>query len=90
MNDNMNIVISELYAFINILGDEYKNKIPKDIYNFIEKISLKNNRIKFDTEIDIVSQFRGKGTLEMISYFNLMYWVSENEKKELLLNDDFT
>lgn len=75
---------SEVYNFINALGDEYKNKIPGKVYN-----AIRDNRDKEYNPIIEKDQTIKKGMLSyealcLISALNLQYWCEDNEEKILL------
>lgn len=77
-------IYSEVYAVLKVLGNEYINKIPIKIYQYI--ISQKDNdlQIYYDVNKPINEQEMSKETVMFIAYLNLQYWCSEEEKQELL------
>lgn len=92
MEENFNIMYNEVYDFLQILGDKYINKIPKNLYDFIEKQQVseyKSNIVKND---EIYKQL-SDNALTFIAYLNLKYWCSEETKNQLLLkykeNDNY-
>ena len=40
MENTVKDIYSEVYAILNMLGKEYINKLPKDIYNIIKEENL--------------------------------------------------
>ena len=46
MEDNFNIMYNEVYYFLQIIGDKYINKIPKDLYNFIKNQQVSEYKLK--------------------------------------------
>ena len=77
-------IYSEVYGILNVLGNEYINKIPTKIYQYI--VSQKDNslQIYYDVNKTIDEQKISEEALMFISYLNLQYWCSEDEKQELL------
>ena len=77
-------IYSEVYAVLNVLGNEYINKIPSTIYQYI--VDEKDNSVQmcYDVNKTIDEQKISEETLMFISYLNLQYWCSEDEKQELL------
>lgn len=75
---------SEVYSFINTLGNEYIEKIPNKIYYII-----RDNRDKEYNPIYKKEQTLKEGVLShealcLLSALNLQYWSNDNEEKNLL------
>lgn len=81
---NTSRAYSEVYEFINILGNEYKNKLPKKIYLTIQENRDKNYIPKYDVNQRIDSNTFSKEALALISALNLQYWREDVEEKERL------
>lgn len=92
MEDNFNIMYNEVYYFLQILGDKYINKIPKDLYNFIKNQQVSEYKFKVIKNDEIYKQL-SNNSLTFIAYLNINYWCSEETKNKLLLkykeNDDY-
>jgi len=73
-------VFSEVYAFLEIIGEEYIEKIPKKIINEIEKQKSDEYKPIYSSEIAIENQNLQKETLSIIAILDLNYWSSPNEK----------
>lgn len=72
---------SEVYAFINALGDEYKNQIPEKIFN-----NIKDNRDFDYNPIYHKDQALQTGditreALALIAALNLQYWCKDEDVK---------
>lgn len=82
----MNKVLSDSYTevsyILNILGDNYKNKIPKKILECI--YNNKNDNYKFNIDTNIQGTNISRNTLIIISIFNLKYWENDENEKEKL------
>ena len=81
-----NSILMDAYAevsyVLDILGNKYKDKIPKKILDCIYK--NKNNNYIFDENTDIQKIKFNRNTLIIISILNLKYWEKdENEIKRL-------
>ena len=75
---------SEVYSFINTLGNEYIEKIPNKIY-----YTIRDNRDKEYNQIYKKEQTLKEGVLShealcLLSALNLQYWCNDNEEKNLL------
>ena len=75
------IMYSEIYGFLNLIGNEYINKLPKKLLEFL-KISAKH-KIHFDLNKDINEQLSEKA-IAFIAYLNLQYWCNSEEKQRLI------
>ena len=77
-------VYSEVYSILNMLGEEYINKLPSKLLEFIkkEKVNLYNPVYSLDKSIE--EQGISEDALAMITFFNLKYWCAPEEKEELL------
>ena len=77
---------SEVYEIINFLGDEYKNKIPKKLYEFIETNRDKYYMPNFDKNnlTSLNEKSISRKAVAIIAFLNLHYWIEdENEKGKL-------
>ena len=77
---------SEVYAFMNTIGQEYINKVPKRIY---EKI--RNNRDKsynpiYNKNQTMTKDSISKEALSLIAGLNLQYWCEDEKEKQRLKN----
>ena len=82
----MNKILSNSYTevsyILNILGDEYKSKIPSQILKCI--YNNKNNNYKFNIDTNIEEANISRNALIIISIFNLKYWENDEVEKERL------
>ena len=77
------VLYKEAYTILETLGDNYINKLPKDLYEFIRNESEKYDRFILDKTKKISNQI-SEDTIAFIAYLNLNYWCTENEKNELI------
>ena len=77
-------VFSEVFAFINLLGDEYKSKIPPKFMSFLKENMDLNYKPNVSKNIPIKNQNLHRTTIAMIAKINLQYWASSEEKEKLL------
>ncbi len=77
---------SEVYEIINFLGDEYKNKIPKKLYEFIENNRDKNYIPNFDKNnlTSLNEKSISRKAVAIIAFLNLHYWIEDESEKEKL------
>ena len=83
MENTVKDIYSEVYAILNMLGKEYIDKLPKDIYNIIkEEKSTEYNPI-YATTVALDKQDVKKETISIIAFLHLNYWCNEEEKIKL-------
>ncbi len=76
---------SEVDTFIELLNDENKKKIPKELIDYFKKEKDSNYKIVIDPNKPIKQQNLSTEALSIIAYLNLTYWSEdENEKKKLI------
>lgn len=83
MENTVKDIYSEVYAILNMLGKEYIDKLPKDIYNIIkEEKSLEYNPV-YATTVALDRQVVKKESISIIAFLHLNYWCDEEEKIKL-------
>ena len=82
--DNYSIAMQESYKIIKVMGNKYFMLIPEDIRNRIESIRDKNYNFEYDESKTLEEQNVQKETLDILSYLNLEYWCTPEEKEALL------
>lgn len=80
-----NIMYSEVYEILSILGPKYIDKIPPQLYEYIKSKRKKDYSCNINNYETIENQDLMNETIEFISYINLKYWVNERERKNLNL-----
>ena len=82
MSDKTKKVYSEVYAFLNIISEEDRNKVPKKLKEMIEEEREKEYTPSYTFEIPIEEQEISDEAIAMIALIHLNYWCEdENEKK---------
>lgn len=80
---NMKTAYSEVYIFLNMLGESYINKISKKVFE-----AIKNNRdLNYNPEIKITNDGNlnfefSREALALISALNLQYFCKDNVEKQ--------
>lgn len=80
----MTNIYSEVYSFLQILGDEYINKIPQKLYKEFEIKRNLNYNPKYEINLENNKLDISRKALTILSALNLQYW-EENEEKNSLL-----
>ena len=76
---------SEVYVFINALGDDYKNMISPKLYETIEKNRDLSYTPDFDLSQDITSETFSKEALALIAALNLKFWCKDQDERNRLM-----
>lgn len=81
---NMAKAYSEVYAFLNVAGDEYINKIPIKIYTAIKNNRDFNYNPVYKSNQIMTKEIISKEALSLIAGLNLQYWCEDEEEKKRL------
>ena len=84
MNIETRHAYSEVNKFLELIGEEMKNKIPLKLRNFFKREMDKNYIPTINTHIPIKEQNLKRKTIVIITGLNLQYWCKEERKQELL------
>ena len=76
---------AEVYEILEVLGSEYKDKLPIKLYEYIVNNRNVEHICNFDTE-NLSNQKIMTDTVEFISYLNLMYWCDNETEKQRLIS----
>ena len=85
----MRVSISEKQAFkevneiINIMGEEYKAKVPKQLLELFEKEEDKEYITKIKKDIYFEEQEISRTALILLNYINMNYWLEEHQKEKI-------
>lgn len=83
---------SEVYSILNILGNQYIEKIPKSIYMTIEKEKNNDYNPQYDLKIDISKQNIKRDSIAIIAFLHLNYWCEtideKNKLKKIFMNNE--
>lgn len=77
---------SEVYVFLQCLGKEYTDKIPKGLLDFFDKHHDKSYDYRINTNASGSEQFKdmSRERLALIAYLNLEYWATAEERERLM------
>lgn len=75
---------SEVYSFLNALGNYYISKIPDALYDSIKDNRDKNYNPTYNINDDITKKNISHEGLALISAINLKYWCHDLNEKERL------
>ena len=79
---------AEVRAVLEVLGDFYKERVPKEVLDLFYSVSEYN--VEFDKNIPVEQIEISKDALTIICILNLKYWETDPQKrkelKEIVLN----
>ena len=79
------IAYAEVDAILNVLEDEYVNKVPEKVRKFFADEKIKDYEPVIDVNVPLTEQNLKRETMVLLAILNLNYWCeSENEKQEFL------
>lgn len=85
MRVNTKSAYTEVLAIINLLDEDYKNKIPAKLIELFEKEKSDEYTIEINPNISLEEQNLLQETIDILAMLKLSYWCSdENEKQDLL------
>lgn len=84
MNIKTKEIYSEVYQVLNLLGNEYINKLPNSLLNMLKEKRNINYNPQYIEDIPLNKQNIRKETLAIIALLYLNYWC-DNEKEKLEL-----
>ena len=84
---------SEVYSILNLLGEPFIKKIPKNIYKVIQDTRSLTYTPIYDENISLNKQQIKRETLSMIALLHLNYWCDTEEEKanlnQMLKQNDY-
>ncbi|MBO5141415.1 MAG: hypothetical protein J6C46_00160 [Clostridia bacterium] len=76
---------SEVDEFLELLDEEFKNKVPENFRKFLKNEKDRNYKKNINPKLPIVEQNLKREALAIIAFINLQYWCEdEKEKHELI------
>ena len=79
-------IYSEVNGVLNMLGENYINKLPSGLFSMIKNEKLDTYNPIYDGTIALEQQNIKRESISMIALFHLNYWCENDEEKEKLRN----
>ena len=86
MDQKTKEMYSEVYSILNMLEDDYINKLPSSLANMIKEEKIASYNPQYDVTVSLDKQNIKRETLSMIALLHLNYWCKSEEEKEELRN----
>ena len=74
----------EVEYILRKLDDEYINKSPQEVWDYINKNKDKNYVFEYDNDKILSEQNLNIDTISILTYINMEYLLEEKERRELL------
>ena len=82
--DNM-LTYAEVDEILNVLEDEYKEKVPENVRNFFKEAKMPDYNPKIEIGKPLTEQNLKRETMVLLAILNINYWCdSEQEKQEFI------
>lgn len=77
-------IFSEIDAFLNVLEEKERNKVPKKLREMYKREKLEGYNPQYDLRRPIQEQNMKRETIAMIGLLHLNYWCENEEEKNKL------
>jgi len=84
--NNVKKAYAEVYCIINLLDEDYKNKIPLKLINFFNEEKDNNYNAVINPDVSLEKQNLLKETVDILAMLKLHYWCKNKEEEQELLN----
>lgn len=84
MKTNTKDAYVEVLSIIDLLEENQKNKIPKNLKDFFEDNKNQNYQANIVPDIPLEEQDLLQETIDILAMLKLNYWCTNEEKEELL------
>lgn len=82
--ENLNKRLVEVEYILKKLDDEYKKKIPQEIWDYIDTNKDKEYVFDYDQSKALVEQNLSIDTISILTYINMEYLLDQEQKKEMI------
>lgn len=82
--EDLNKRLAEVEYILKKLDDKYLNKIPQEMWDYIEENKDKNYIFNYDESKTLVEQDLNIDTISILTYINMEYLLDEEQKKEMI------
>ena len=78
---------SEVYKILNLLDEEYKERVPDKVRAFFEEERLKDYEPEINENVPLTEQNLKRETMVLLAILNLNYWCGTPEEKQEVLDE---
>ena len=83
---NSSLAYSEVYEILNLLEDEYKNRVPKKVIEFFERERDEKYNPIIEIDVPLDKQNLKRETMVLLAILNMNYWCDNADEKQEMLN----
>lgn len=87
MVDNTAIAYAEVDEILNLLEDDYIDKVPEKVRNFFREERDKKYIPKIEVDIPLTEQNLKRETMVLLAVLKLNYWCKDEKEKQAFLNE---
>lgn len=84
--ENM-LAYAEIDEILNLLEDDYRERVPKKVRDFFKEEKIKDYHPEIDIEKPLIKQNLKRETMVLLAILNLNYWCENEEEKQRFLNE---
>ena len=84
--ENM-LAYAEIDEILNLLEDNYRERVPKKVRDFFKEEKMKDYHPEIDIEKPLIEQNLKRETIVLLAILNLNYWCENEEEKQRFLNE---
>ena len=85
MNNMM--AYAEVDALLDLLEDEYKERIPEKVRNFFKEEKMKDYEFNIDINKPLTEQRVRRETMALLAILNINYWCDSEEERIQWINE---
>lgn len=87
MVDNTAIAYAEVDEILNLLEDDYIDKVPEKVRDFFKEERDKKYLPKIEVDIPLTEQNLKRETMVLLAVLKLNYWCKDEKGKQAFLNE---
>ena len=84
--ENM-LAYAEIDEILNLLEDNYRERVPKKVRDFFKEEKMKDYHPEIDIEKPLIEQNLKRETMVLLAILNLNYWCENEKEKQRFLNE---
>lgn len=84
--ENM-LAYAEIDEILNLLEDDYRERVPKKVRDFFKEEKMKDYYPEIDIEKPLIEQNLKRETMVLLAILNLNYWCENEKEKQRFLNE---
>ncbi|OKZ56463.1 MAG: hypothetical protein BHV99_05880 [Clostridium sp. 26_21] len=84
--ENM-LAYAEIDEILNLLENDYREKVPKKVRDFFKEEKMKDYHPEIDIEKPLIEQNLKRETMVLLAILNLNYWCENEEEKQSFLDE---